>query len=265
VDFNFDLNPELINNLKLRILTFAPNLFYAFLIIAAGFIARRLARRWLSALISRSRFSDDLLLTNFFLKVSSFVILVLTFLTALAQLSFDVQTFVAGLGVTGLIVGFALKDTLSNFASGVLLLIYRPFRAGELIEVDDARGTVEELTIVNMRMITVEGVCVIMPNSKVWGSKIINYSQSRHRRLSLSLKARMEDAEKAVGIIKTALMQDDRILKDPPPEVRIEGISDNAASLSIAPWTEPKNFKETGADVYLRLKAALKEAGIRIL
>lgn len=265
MDFIFDLNPELIDNLKLRLITFAPNLFYALLILAAGLIARRVAQRWLSTLISRSRFADDLLLKNFFLRVSSFIIIVLTLLTALAQLSFDVQTFVAGLGVTGLIVGFALKDTLSNFASGVLLLVYRPFRAGELIEVEDARGTVEELTIVNMKMTTVDGVCVIMPNSKVWGAKITNYSQSRHRRLSLSLKARMEDAEKAVNIIRAALEQDARILKDPPPEVRIEGISNNAATLSIAPWTEPKNFKETGADVYLRLKAALKEAGVRVL
>ncbi|HKG21185.1 MAG TPA: mechanosensitive ion channel family protein [Blastocatellia bacterium] len=262
---DFDLNPDLIDTLKLKAITFAPSILYAVLILIAGFLANRIARRWLTALIARSRFADDLLLTNFFLRSTSFTILVLTFLTALAQLSFDVQTFVAGLGVTGLIVGFALKDTLSNFASGILLLIYRPFRAGELIEVEGSRGVVDELTIVNMQMTTTEGICVIMPNSKVWGSKIINYSQSRQRRLTLTLKVRTEDAEKAMGLIKAALQTDERILSDPPPAVRIEGISNNAAALSVTPWTDPKDFVATGADLYLQLKNALKEAGIRIL
>jgi small conductance mechanosensitive channel len=262
---DFDLNPDLINTLKLKAITFAPSILYAVLILIAGFLANRIARRWLTALIARSRFADDILLTNFFLRSTAFTILVLTFLTALAQLSFDVQTFVAGLGVTGLIVGFALKDTLSNFASGILLLIYRPFRAGELIEVEGSKGVVDELTIVNMQMTTTEGVCVIMPNSKVWGSKIINYSQSRQRRLTLALKVRVENAEEAMGLIKAALQKDERILSDPPPAVRIEGISNNAADLSVTPWTEPEDFAATGADVYLKLKTALKEAGIRIL
>ena len=262
---NFDLDPELLNDLKLRIITFAPSLLYALLILAAGMGVNRIVKRWLSALFSRSRLADDILLKNFFLRSTSFIILVLTFLTALAQLNFDVQTFVAGLGVTGLIIGFALKDTLSNFASGVLLLIYRPFRAGEMIEVEGSKGIVEELTIVNMQMTTTEGVCVIMPNSKVWGSKIINYSQSRHRRLSLNLKVRVEDAERTVNILMAALEKDSRVLADPPPAIRIEGISNNAATLLIAPWTEPKDFTETGADVYITLKTALKEAGIRIL
>jgi small conductance mechanosensitive channel len=262
---DFDLNPVLVDSLKLKVITFAPSILYALLILFAGLLANRLARRWLAALISRSRFADDILLTKFFLRTTTFIILVLTFLTALAQLNFDVQTFVAGLGVTGLIVGFALKDTLSNFASGILLLIYRPFRAGELIEVEGSKGVVDELTIVNMQMTTTDGVCVIMPNSKVWGSKIINYSQSRQRRLNLTLKVRVEDAQQAVGLIKTALEKDERILADPPPAVRIEGLSNNAAALSVNPWTEPKDFVSTGADVYLELKSALKEAGIRIL
>jgi small conductance mechanosensitive channel len=262
---DFELNPDLVNNLKLKIITFAPSLLYAILILIAGMVVNRIARRWLAALTLRSRFADDVLLKNFFLRSTSFVILALTFLTALAQLNFDVQTFVAGLGVTGLIVGFALKDTLSNFASGVLLLIYRPFRAGEMIEVDGAKGVVEELTIVNMQMTTTEGVCVIMPNSKVWGSKITNYSQSRHRRLSLTLKVRLEEVERAVAIIKSSLNNDSRILADPPLAVRIEGISNNAASLAITPWTNPKDFQATGEDVYLGLKTALKGAGIRIL
>ena len=265
MDFNFDLNPPTINNLKLRIITFAPHLLYAFLIIAAGLVAKRLAKRWLSALISRSRFADDLLLKNFFLRVSSFVILVLTFLSALR--ADELRCSDLRRGARGDRADHRLRAQRYTFklCLGSAAADLSPVSRGRADRGRDARGTVEELTIVNMKMTTVDGICVIMPNSKVWGSKIINFSQSRHRRLSLSLKVRMEEAERAVSIIRAALAADDRILKNPPPEIRIEGISNNAATLAITPWTDPKNFKETSADVYLKMKTALKEAGVRIL
>src|SRR5207244_10502300 len=105
-------------------------------------------------------------------RTVSLSILIAATLLALEALELHMGSLVAGLGITGLILGFGLRDTLSNFASGLLLLIYRPFRAGELIEVEGALGVVEELTIVNMQMTTTDGVRVFMPNSKVWGAQI---------------------------------------------------------------------------------------------
>jgi small conductance mechanosensitive channel len=189
----------------------------------------------------------------------------LTFLTALSKVGVDVRTFIAGLGITGIILGFALKDTLSNFASGVLLLIYRPFRAGELIEVEGTKGVVEELTIVNMRMTTTAGVPVIMPNSKVWGAKITNYSPSRRRRVDFTMKVRIEDTEPAIKAIKAALAQDARILKDPAPVVRVVSVGNDAVRLATLVWTDPKDYERVCGDGYMSLMSALGHHAIKIL
>ena len=158
------------------------------LIVLLAVVLSRVLKKWLDAAMQRTRIKDDLLLRSFFLRVLSIVTIIIGALVALRVLGLDVTSFVAGLGVTGIILGFGFKDVLSNLAAGMLLLIYRPFRAGHMIEVEGAQGTVEELTIVNMQMTTTDGVRVIMPNSRVWGAKIVNYSLSQQRRLELILK-----------------------------------------------------------------------------
>jgi small conductance mechanosensitive channel len=234
-------------------------------IVLIGVLASKLSRRWLRSILDRSRVREDLLLKNFFLRSISLAIVVLATLIALAHVGLDVTSLIAGLGITGLILGFALRDTLSNFAAGLLLLIYRPFRAGELIEVEGAHGVVEELTIVNMQMTTTDGVRVIMPNSKVWGSKIVNYSLSQRRRLELTLKVREDDLEIAISAITEALAHDPRILKTPPPSVRVASLADNAATLTIWAWANPGDFQSVTADGYVRLLKCLNEAGLQII
>jgi small conductance mechanosensitive channel len=190
---------------------------------------------------------------------------VLAVLIALEKVDVPVTSLVAGLGITGLILGFGLRDTLSNFAAGLLLLIYRPFRAGEVIEVDGTHGVVEELTIVNMQMTRTDGVRVIMPNSKVWGSKIDNYSLSKSRRMELRLKVREDDVEIAITTIETALEEDVRILGTPEPQVEVTSIADNAASLCIWAWTSPQDFQNVTANEYLRLLGRLRDAEVQIV
>ena len=172
--------------IKAFILQHAVQWLTALIILMIGVLASKLARRWMRSILDRSRVREDVLLKNFFLRSVSVSIIITATLIALEKVSVPVTSLIAGLGITGIILGFALRDTLSNFAAGLLLLIYRPFRAGELIEVEGAHGVVEELTIVNMQMTTTDGVRVIMPNSKVWGAKIVNYSLSRRRRLELT-------------------------------------------------------------------------------
>ena len=107
----------------------------ALIILLIGVFASKLSRRWLRSILDRSRVREDLLLKHFFLRSISLAIVILAALIALGHVGLDVTSLIAGLGVTGLILGFGLRDTLSNFAAGLLLLIYRPFRAGEMIEV----------------------------------------------------------------------------------------------------------------------------------
>jgi small conductance mechanosensitive channel len=250
---------------KAYIIGHAPLWFLALLILLIGVLASKLSKRSLRAVLNRSRVRDDVLLKNFFLRTVSVSILIAATILALDTLELPIASLVAGLGITGLILGFGLRDTLSNFASGLLLLIYRPFRAGELIEVEGALGVVEELTIVNMQMTTTDGVRVIMPNSKVWGAKIVNHSLSQRRRLELTLKVREDDAERAISAIQAALADDPRILSTPASQVRVLSISDGAATLSIWAWTSPQDLQSVTADEYLRLLNRLKEAELQIV
>jgi small conductance mechanosensitive channel len=259
------LNDNLIETFKNEFVHNAPRVLYAALILIAGLCISTLARRWLRPILDRSRIRDDLLLKSFFIRTVVFCVSALTILTALAQIGIDVRTFIAGLGITGLIIGFGLRDTLSNFASGLLLLIYRPFRAGQLIEVEGTHGTVEEMTIVNMQMITTDGVRVIMPNSKVWGAKIINYSLSESRRVEVTIKVREDDAEIATDCIISAIVRDTRALKTPAPSVKITSVGDDAATLTIWIWTLPSDFAQFGADAYRLILKALRENEIQII
>ena len=124
---------------------------------------------------------------------------------------------------------------------------------------------VEELTIVNMQMTTTDGVRVIMPNSKVWGAKIVNYSLSQRRRFELTLKVRDEDVEVAISSITAALADDPRILKIPTPSVRVASLTDNAATLTIWAWADPGDFQSVSADQYVRLLKRLNEAELQIV
>ena len=237
----------------------------ALIILLVGVFASRLSRRWLRSILDRSRVREDLLLKNFFLRSISLAMVILATLIALGHVGLDVTSLIAGLGITGLILGFGLRDTLSNFAAGLLLLIYRPFRAGELIEVEGAHGVVEELTIVNMQMTSTDGVRVSMPNSKVWGSKIVNYSLSHRRRLELTLKVRDDDVEIAISTINATLADDPRILKIPPPSVNVGSLTDSTATLNIWAWTSPSDFQSVTADEYLRLLNSLNKAELQII
>src|SRR5215510_13050129 len=254
-----------LEGIKKLFVTYGQEWLAALIILIVGVLISKLSRRWLRAILNRSRIRDDLLLKNFFLRSVSLAIFLVAIIIALDRVHVPVNSLIAGLGVTGLILGFGLRDTLSNFASGLLILIYRPFRAGEIIEVEGAYGTVEELTIVNMQMTTSDGVRVIMPNSKVWGSKIVNYSLSKRRRLELTLKVPDTDVERAIETIKGALDADDRILKKPAPLVRVTSVEDNAATLSIWAWTDPEDFQDVSADEYIRLSARFGEAELQIV
>jgi len=258
-----------VEQLKSFILEKGQKAAFALAVFVAAFLASllisRASKRWLAAILNRSRVRDDLLLKSFFLRTLTLSIYILALLTALGTIGLDVRTFIAGLGITGLIIGFGLRDILANFAAGLLLLIYRPFRAGELIEVEGSQGTVEELTIVNMQMTTTDGVRVIMPNSKVWGAKITNYSMSQRRRVELIIKVREDCTDVAVQTIIEALRSDGRILQAPAPSIRVSSLSDDSATLIISSWTSPQEYNVVNADLYLRLLNVLRQADIQIL
>ena len=234
----------------------------ALVTIALGLLAASLTRRSLSAFLNKTRIRTDPLLTSFFLRAVYSLILILSLITALKAAGVPVETFIAGLGITGIVIAFCLKDTLSNLAAGLFLLIYRPFKAGETIEVEGSKGVVQELTIVNMEMTTADGVRVILPNSKVWGAKITNFSAADERRIEMIIKLSRRDLPRAIDTIHRLLNEDDRILKEPPATVSVSSLADADATIVAWAWTKPADFQPVTTDQYLRIVTALNEADI---
>jgi small conductance mechanosensitive channel len=225
----------------------------------------KLARRSLGIVLDRSRISSDLLLKDFFLRLLTISILLVSTLTALGTIGLDVRAFIAGLGITGLILGFALKDTLANFAAGLLLLIYRPFRAGQIIEVEGTQGTVEEITIVNLRMTTSDGVRVFLPNSRVWGAKITNISMAKQRRVELRIRVASTQIESAISTIAEVLNNDPKILRSPEPGIQVTYLSQSIAVLTIRSWSDPVEYDSMRTSILLSIIDALKRASIAVL
>lgn len=232
----------------------------AVLIMAVGLLVAQLVRRWLGGRIDR--IGADPLIKRFLLRAAWLIIIGVAALSALSQAGLDTSSLLAGLGVTSIIIGFALKDTLSNFAAGLMLIIYRPFRAGDLVSIEGVLGTIEELTIVNVQMITTDGIRVIMPNSKVWGAVIFNYSLSRSRRLEFKLRVSDQDAHRALVVLREALSSDPRVLGNPAPSVIITALADGAAELIARAWTNPQDFQSAQSELYLQLRQALERAQI---
>jgi len=238
------------------------NLLYAILIFAIGLLLARIAVRSLRPLFDRSRIGQDALLKKFFLRVISGAIVIVATVSALAQIGVQVTPIIASLGLTGVIIGFAFKDTLSNLAAGLLILIYRPFYAGHTVDIGGTLGTVDELTIVNTQLITPDGLRVYLPNSKVWESKIINYSTIKHRRLELSISVKYEqDFDRVRQAIQEILDSDGRILKDPPPSVQIAELGLANINARILAWTSLSDFGSVRDEIYNRVRIVLQREG----
>jgi len=167
--------------------------------------------------------------------------------------------------VSSLVFGFAFKDTLSNFASGLLLIIYRPFQIGDLIDVGGTMGSVEDLSIVNTTLKSMDGPVVYLPNSAVWGAKVTNFSRSTVRRQIFEVGISYgDDVIKAFRVMEGILAGDLRVLKDPAPFVRLSGLGDSSVNFQIFVHTKPGDFGGVLNDFYARLKQGLEAEGLSI-
>ena len=241
----------------------APQYLAAVIVLVLGFLIARSLRRWLLPLLERTRIRGNQLLKSFFTKTLYYGILSLVILSALDILGFDVRTFLAGMGITGLIIGFGLRDTVSNFAAGLLLLIYQPFQAGDTIEVDGTQGVVEEMTIVNIKMTTGDGVPVFLPNGRIWGNKITNYSWSTRRRIEVTLKVLAGDYSNALRVILEVMQSDSRILKEPPPSVYVSAVEAEVATVTARAWTAREDYGSLNATAFQDIHDALLRAGLK--
>jgi small conductance mechanosensitive channel len=207
----------------------------------------------------------DVTLINFIENIVYGVLLVVVVLAALGQLGIEVTSLIAILGAAGLAVGLALKDSLSNFAAGVMIMIFRPFRAGDFIEAAGSAGVVDEVQLFVTLMHTGDNRRIIVPNSHILGGTIVNVSALTTRRIDLVIGIGYDDnIGQARDLIMSVLQADERVLADPAPAVAVAELGDSSVNLNVRPWVASGDYWPARADLLERIKLVLDENGISI-
>lgn len=215
-------------------------LFFATLIVA-WFVARivsRILRR------SLSRFSGtSALLRDFLASITSKVIMVIGLIVAISMLGFDITPLAAAIGAAGLVIGLALQGTLSNFASGILILLYRPFDIGDVIEAGGTAGKVEAMNMLTSTVVSGDNRRIIVPNNAIWNGTIINVTGKPTRRVDLTFSiAYGDDVERAQAVLEDMVRRHPLVLTDPAPTVRLHELGESSVNFIVRPWVKTADY-----------------------
>ncbi|MHC4732632.1 MAG: mechanosensitive ion channel family protein, partial [Planctomycetota bacterium] len=217
-------------------LTYGPSVGFALLTLVVGWIVAKIIRGVLRRVMLRAHL--DVTLASFAANLVYFALLAFVIVSALGQIGIQTGSFIAIVGAAGLAIGFALQGSLSNFASGVMLIIFRPFRAGEFVEVGGVAGSVEEVQVFSTILTTPDNKRIILPNSAVMGGTITNYSATGTRRVDMVFGIGYgDDIKKAKNLLVKILEEHPAILKDPAPVVAVGELADSSVNFIVRPWT----------------------------
>jgi small conductance mechanosensitive channel len=226
--------------------------------IVVGIVARMIKRLMRKAGVDET-------LTKFTVSLTRIALMVFVILAALSTLGVQTTSFIAVIGAAGLAVGFALQGSLSNFASGVMLVIFRPFRVGDFVEAGGIAGTAEAVQIFHTVLKTPDNKKVIIPNNSITGSNIINYSAKDERRIDLVFGIGYgDDLKKAKGILERILAEDARVQKDPAPVVAVSELGDSSVNFVVRPWVKTGDYWNVYWDITERVKLTFDAEGISI-
>ena len=236
-------------------------------IAIAIFIIGKMIARMVANLVKKAlqRAGTDAMLVSFLGTITYSVLLIAVLLAAVDSLGVNVTSLMAILGAAGLAVGLALKDSLSNFAAGVMIIIFRPFKIGDFITAGGCSGVVDEIGLFATLMHTGDNQRIIVPNSAILGGNITNTSALPTRRIDLVIGIGYDDnIGKAREIIMAILDADDRVLKDPAAGVAVGELGDSSINLNVRPWVNSGDYWPVRADLLEGIKVKLDEAGISI-
>ena len=207
----------------------------------------------------------DPLLASFSSSIAHILIVVFVVIASLGQLGIQTTSLVAVLGAAGLAVGLALQGSLSNFASGVIIIALRPFKVGDFVEAGGVSGVVEGIQIFSTSMRTGDNKAIIIPNSAITGGTIPNFSAKDTRRVDLVFGIGYnDDIPTAKAILQRLIDEDDRILKDPAPVIAVGELADNSVNIIVRPWTSTADYWGVYWDLTEKVKLTFDKEGISI-
>jgi small conductance mechanosensitive channel len=245
------------------VLKYGAMLLLALLIFVVGkWIARGLSNALVRTMEKKQ---VDVTITRFVGSLVYGALFAFVIVAALSQLGIETTSFIAVLGAAGLAVGLALQGSLSNFAAGVLLILFRPIRAGDFVETAGVAGIVEEVGIFTTTLKTGDNKVIIIPNSGVMGSTITNYSLKATRRVDLVIGISYDaDIARARELVVQIMAADSRILKDPAATVGVADLADSSINLAIRPWVQAADYWPVRSDLLEAIKVSFDQHGIGI-
>ncbi len=243
--------------------TWGMKVLGALAVLIIGWIVARAVRRSVRKALSRSKL--DATLVPFMSGMVYYALLVFVIVAVLSLFGIQTTSFIAVLGAAGLAVGLALQGTLGNFAAGVMLLVFRPFKVGDFIEAGGATGTVQEIAVFSTTINTGDNVRIVVPNSSVYGSMVKNFSANDTRRNDLLIGIDYsDDIGKAVETVQKVLSADSRVLQDPAPLVAVGELGDSSVNLVVRPWCKKEDYWALRFDLTRAIKEQLEAAGCSI-
>lgn len=250
----FNTTPEWMETAQAMLTEFGFKIVAALLIFFIG--------RWIAKMVQNGlergmlKAHVDPVLVTFTVNMTFAALMVFVVLAALGQLGVQTTSFIAVLGAAGLAVGLALQGSLSNFASGVMIIIFRPFKIGDYVEGGGVSGVVKAIHIFTTTLTTPDNKRVIVPNSKMMGDNITNYSAEGTRRVDLTASISYGDSiDKAKAALMDLLVKDPRVLKDPAPFVGVSAMAESSIDFAVRPWVKVEDYW----DVFFALNEAIKK------
>ena len=235
----------------------------AVVILVAGRLLTTFFANFVGRLMEKSR--ADYTLTGFVRNLTRISLLVFTAIAALGALGVETTSLIAVIGAAGLAVGFALQSSLSNIASGIMLVVFQPFKVGNYINAGGTSGVVEEIRIFNTILRTFDNRKIIVPNSRVTADNITNYSAKATRRIDLEFSIGYGDDLKLTrSILEGILKADGRILKSPAPEIGVLKLGESSVDFFVRPWVKAADYWPVKCDLLEKVKLTFDEKGISI-
>lgn len=247
-----------------KLVDFIPNLIGAIIVLLVGMLAIKLFRRFMNRLINRRPDMDPTLI-RFLKDIGTWALRVILLVIIVGQLGVETTAFAAAIGAAGLAIGLSLQGSLSNFAGGVLIILFKPFRSGDYIEVQGEGGTVSEIQILYTILMTPNNQVVYIPNGALANGNIKNYSRENTRREELIIGvAYGSDLKVVKEVIAGVLEKEAKVLKDPAPVIRVKTLAESAIDFQVLLWARSDDFWQMLSDVKEEIKNEFDERGIEI-
>ena len=260
---NWDAAMDLIVLGKEKLLHYAPHLAAAAAVLLIGWLAARLVSRLLRRVLERAKVDGTLV--SFFCSTAYMALMTFVIIAAIGQLGVNTASFVAILGAATWAIGFALQGSLSNFASGILMILFRPIRQGDLVEAGGVLGRVEEVGVFATIITTLENKKAIVSNGNIMGQNIINYTANGKLRVDMVFGIGYDDdMDKAMSIMREVVEADPRVLSDPKPRIACKEHGSSSVNFVCRPYVLPQHYWDVWFDTHQKVKEQFDAQGISI-